>query len=222
MSTARIFNNFAPLLFSFVFALSLTACQSEQDAETPDLLTQEYYDVDTTGKAVNPENSEYVFSERDITKTEAVRTKLKNKVQEDLQPGVPPMIEPVFPKFWEQEQLAIRILSNADEFPVFSTFCRSSTQPKACSDRAYREYIDRKKSEMKEPLHEDETTVQWLRFTVTEEGLVENVVLFNTWGVPCTECAEKAKSWIENMPAWNPARQQGKAVNARMEAPVVF
>lgn len=221
---SSIFSVYPKVYFSIVFLLLLFACNSGQpgDGDETVLLTEQYDTVSTSDRAVNPENSDEVFHERDITRTKAIPTRLNNEIEDNVEPAIPTMVEPVFPEFWEPEQLAVRTLSTVEEDPVFTPFCLSSSQPKACSDRAFREYVEEKKAEVTQATLKAGQTVQWLRFWVDEQGGVNDVVLVNTWGVPCTKCAEYALKWVKEMPQWRPARQNDRPVSARVEVPVVF
>jgi hypothetical protein len=218
------FSIYPKVYLSTVLLLFLFACNSGQQGNGDEtvLLTEKYDTVSTSGRAVNPENSEEVFHERDITRTKPVPTRLNKEIEDNVEPAIPTMVEPVFPEFWEPEQLAVRTLSTVEEDPVFTPFCVSSSQPKACSDRAFREYVEERKSEVTQAAFKAGQTVQWLRFWVDEKGGVNDVVLVNTWGVPCTKCAEYALKWVKEMPQWQPARQNDRPVNARVEVPVVF
>ena len=208
----------------FLLRIFIAACDSGRQNREDEtlLLTEEYDTVSTDDRVANPENSDEVFHERDITKTKPIPTRLNNEIADNVEPAIPTMVEPVFPEFWEPEQLAIRTLSTVSEDPVFTPFCTSYSQPKACSDRAFREYIEEKKAEATQASFKAGQTVQWLRFWVDEQGGVSDVVLVNTWGVPCTKCAQHALKWVKEMPQWQPARENDRPVNARVEVPVVF
>ncbi|WP_420150838.1 energy transducer TonB [Spirosoma sp.] len=58
-----------------------------------------------------------------------------------------------------------------------------------------------------------------VNFVVTSEGRIEDVKLYNSLGLGTDE---EAIRLVENMPIWIPAKQGGKAVNARYNLPIDF
>ena len=131
--------------------------------------------------------------------------------------------DPIYTKVKTKEVYPVAV-SKFDQPPVYSKECIKDDDPMACSNNKLQQFVASKdfryttngERNMQEGL-------EYVSFTLNENGKFEDTPTVLTKGNPCKDCAEKAIEIIkESEGQWQPAVLDGKPVKVVLTIPVRF
>ncbi|MBN8826764.1 MULTISPECIES: energy transducer TonB [unclassified Spirosoma] len=85
--------------------------------------------------------------------------------------------------------------------------------------RAYESFMKAKVRQLKDTSSRKLTGKVFVSFTVTDQGAIEEAMALNRQG---SWEATEAVRLVQSMPAWNPGKQAGHAVNVKYNLPIKF
>ena len=85
--------------------------------------------------------------------------------------------------------------------------------------KAYQTFMQNKVRQLMDTSNRKLTGKVFVNFVVTDQGAIEEVTALNRQGTPE---ATEAVRLVQGMPAWNPGRQSGHAVNVKYNLPITF
>ncbi|WP_018621753.1 energy transducer TonB [Spirosoma luteum] len=85
--------------------------------------------------------------------------------------------------------------------------------------KAYQSFMQNRVRQLKDTTSKPLTGKVFVSFIVTDQGAIEEVAALNRQGSPE---ATEAVNLVQQMPAWKPGRQAGRAVNVKYNLPINF
>ena len=85
--------------------------------------------------------------------------------------------------------------------------------------KAYESFMKAKVRQVKDTSSRKLTGKVFVSFTVTDQGAIEEAMALNRQG---SSEATEAVRLVQSMPAWNPGKQAGHAVNVKYNLPINF
>lgn len=85
--------------------------------------------------------------------------------------------------------------------------------------KAYESFMKAKVRQLKDTSSRKLTGKVFISFTVTDQGVIEEAMALNRQG---SSEATEAVRLVQSMPAWNPGKQAGHAVNVKYNLPINF
>lgn len=107
-----------------------------------------------------------------------------------------------------------------NSLPLFSKSCLLEKDPSKCSSEAIQKWFNKNLSRLLEESANGTAYVEYISFTIDENGRVTNVSHAGTSGTYSQERAEVAVKAIQKMPAWIPGMRNGKPVRTPVVLPV--
>lgn len=85
--------------------------------------------------------------------------------------------------------------------------------------KAYQAFMKTRVHQLRDTSSRKLTGKVFVSFTVTDQGAIEEAMALNRQG---TYEATEAVRLVQSMPAWNPGKQAGHAVNVKYNLPISF
>ena len=85
--------------------------------------------------------------------------------------------------------------------------------------KAYESFMKTKVRQLKDTASRKLTGKVFVSFTVTDQGAIDEAMALNRQG---SAEATEAVRLVQSMPAWNPGKQAGRAVNVKYNLPINF
>lgn len=202
-----------------LFSLLSVACQpAEKESVGADRSQAELERIEsrTDTAAVNPDQSAFVFYEKDKLEQFLPRERIVFMVWDtmtDQAADLDPSVDRNIPE------------AEANRPPLFSRSClqqEEAARP-VCSYDAVQEYMQKNISYPVPAFTSEKRFIAYMSAVINGRGEVKGPIrLMDMQGERCAGCIEEARRLIRNMPAWQPARYQGEYVATRVSIPVYF
>lgn len=112
--------------------------------------------------------------------------------------------------------------ASLDQMPLFSSDCIEKKDKVACSNEALQTYLKENLNYPKQAIRKNHDGLEKLFLVIDENGKIEGSIKVISKDKPCASCAQAAVDAVANMPAWVPAKKDGKAVKSKIILPVRF
>jgi hypothetical protein len=206
-------------LFLISVTLLLSACQPTTNETTnkPDNADPTIIDGRSDTGAVNPENSRFIFYEKDQLEQFLPRERIVFIMWDTLNDQ---------PREWEGKASAKTPVRKADyRGPVFSRECLGGTRrdQDLCSYLKIEEYLTDQIQYPANAFQSDDEFIAYVSVLIDDQGRVQEPIRVEDMrGQRCAACVEEAQRLVRDMPDWEPARYQGQPSAARVSIPVYF
>jgi len=210
----RLFS--ASLLAAFIM-LGVSCSSDQPESNPPPGAEPDIIASRTDTAAVNPDNSPFIFYEKDQLEQFLPRERIVFMMWDTFNDQ---------PREWEGSASAKSTVRTSDyRSPVFSQDCLGGTRrdQDLCSYMKVEEYLADHIQYPADTYLADDEFIAYVSVLIDDQGQVQEPIrLEDMQGQRCAACVEEALRLVRNMPDWEPARYQGQPSAARISVPVYF
>ncbi|HKK74556.1 MAG TPA: hypothetical protein VJ953_05760 [Saprospiraceae bacterium] len=210
-----------PIILYVLLSGLLFSCQNESTEPGSNLVDAskgEMLEIEsrTDTNAVNPDQSAFVFYEKDKLEKYLPRERIVFMVWDTMMDQAA-----------ELDQSTDRSIPQAADNrpPLFTREClmEKGDARTQCSYDAVQAYFQKNISYPVPAFASDERFIAYMSAVINERGEVKGPIrLMDIQGERCGGCIDEARRLIRAMPDWQPARYQGEMTTTRVSIPVFF